>query len=171
MENTMTISVNEAKLELTLLNSNVLDLDRIDVFARFTNAEMPSEIVFRLGELWEQTKVVGGKIIHIGKIVINEILKFIENNPNLVLGVALGAAIGAIVSLIPYLGPIIAPLTMLVGATLGGVVGSRLDRDKKAVHWIEDISQELILLAKKFFEFFAAIFIALKDDFSKSTQE
>lgn len=165
----MTISRNEAKLEMTLLNSNVSDLDRIDVFTRFTNVDLPSEIIFRLEELWEKTKVVGGKIIHIGKIIINELLNFIEKNQNLAIGVALGAAIGALVSLIPYLGPMLAPFTILLGAIFGGVVGSRLDRDKKAVHWIEDISQEVIMLAKKFFEFFAAIFLALQDDFNKST--
>jgi hypothetical protein len=168
METVMTISLNEAKLEMTLLNSNVSDLDRIDVFTRLTNADLPSEIIFRLEELWEQTKVVGGRIINIGKIIINELLNFIEANPHLAIGVALGAAIGALVSLIPYLGPMLAPLTMLLGAAFGGVVGSRLDRDKRPVHWVEDISQELIMLARKFFELFAAIFTALKDDFNNS---
>ncbi|MBV5330378.1 MAG: DUF2273 domain-containing protein [Chlorobium sp.] len=167
----MAISVNEAKLEMALLNSNVIDLDQIDVFTRFTNFGLPSEIIFRLEELWEQTKVVGGKLVHIGRIIINKILSFIENNPNLAIGVALGAAIGALVSAIPFLGPMLAPLSILLGAIFGGIVGSRLDREKKPVHWMEDISQEVIILAKKFFEFFAAIFIAIKDDFNKSTHE
>lgn len=164
----MTVSLNEAKLELLLLNSNVSDLDRIDLVTRFTNLSLPSEIIFRIEDLWEQTKIVGGKVIHIGKIIIKEILNFMEKNPNLAIGVALGAATGALVSLIPYLGPMLTPLAILFGATCGGVAGSRLDRDKKAVNWIEDLSQEVIMLAKKFFEFFAAILIALKDDFNNS---
>lgn len=166
----MTISANEARLELNLFNSNVIDLDRVDVFTRFINASVPQEIIFRLEELWEQTKVVGEKIIHIGKIILLEILKFIEKNPNLAIGIALGAAIGALVSLVPYLGPTLAPLTMTVGAVFGGAVGSQLDRNKKPANWIEDISQEAIILANKFFELLASIFKALQDDFAKSRQ-
>lgn len=166
----MAISVNEAKLELTLLNSNVLDLDHIDVITRFTNAGLPSEIIFRLEELWEKTKIVGGKIIHIGKIIIMEILKFIEKNPGLAIGVALGATIGALVNLVPYLGPLLSPITIAIGGLLGGAIGSRLDRGKKPVNWIEDISQEAIVLAKQFFKLLAAIFVALKNEFTLNIQ-
>ena len=166
----MSISANEARLELILFNSNVLGIDRVDVFTRFTNAGVPQEIIFRLGELWEQTKVIGEKIIHIGKIILLEILKFVEKNPNLAIGVALGAAIGALVSLVPFLGHTLAPLTMTVGAVLGGAVGSRLDRNKKPANLIEDIFQEAIILAKKFFELLASVFKALQDDFAKNRQ-
>lgn len=166
----MSISANEARLELNLFNSNILDLDRVDVFTRFTNTGVPQEVIFRLEELWEQTKVVGEKIIHIGKIILLEILKFIEKNPNLAIGVALGAAIGALVSLVPYLGHTLAPLTVAVGAMFGGAVGSRLDRNKKPANWIEDISQEAIILAKKFFELLASVFKALQDDFAQNRQ-
>ena len=166
----MSISANEAKLELNLFNSNVLSLDRVDVFTRFTNAGVPQEIIFRLEEFWEQTKVVGEKIIHIGKIILLEILKFIEKNPNLAIGVALGAAIGALVSFVPFLGPTLAPLTMTIGAVYGGAVGTRLDRNKKPANLIEDISQEAIILAKKFFELLASIFKALQDYFEKNRQ-
>jgi hypothetical protein len=121
--------------------------------------------------LWDQTKVVGEKIIHVGRIIILEIMRFIEENPHLAIGVALGAAIGAIVSLVPYIGPILAPLTIAIGAAFGGVLGSRLDRGQKPGHWVEEMSQEVIILAKKFFELLAAIFIALQDDFRSNTQD
>ena len=164
----MTISSAEAILELGLLDSKAQDLDRLDVFTRFTNAGLPPEITLRLEELWETTKVVGKKIIHTGRIIILEILRFIEENPNLAIGVALGAAVGALVSLVPYLGPALTPLSMAIGAAIGGIAGSRLDRGQKAGKGVVGITQEVIILAKKFFELFAAIFIVLKDDLANS---
>ena len=164
----MTISSAEAKLELALLDLKAQDLDRLDVFTRFTNAGLPPEILLRLEELWEITKVVGKKIIHTGRIIILEIMRFIEKNPNLAIGVALGAAVGALVGLVPYLGPALSPLSIAIGAAFGGVAGSRLDRGQKSGKGVVGISQEVIILAKKFFELFAAIFMALKNDLTNS---
>lgn len=167
----MAISTAEARLELALLDSKAQDLDRLDVFTQFTNAGLPPEIMLRMEELWEKTKIIGNKIIHVGRIIILEIMRFIEENPNLAIGVALGAAVGAIVSLIPYLGPVLAPLSTVIGAAIGGFAGARLDRGQKPGKGVVGISQEVILLAKKFFELFAAIFMALKDDLSSSTKD
>lgn len=164
----MMISPAEANLELAVLDAKAQELDRLDVFTRFTNAGLPPEIVLRLEELWEKTKVVGEKIVHIGKIIILEIIRFIEENPNLAIGVALGASVGALVSLVPYLGPALSPLSIAIGVAFGGVAGSRLDRGQKAGKGVVGISQEVIILAKKFFELFAAIFMALKDDLENS---
>ena len=166
----MAITSNEAKLELMLLESKSMDLDRLDVSTRFTNAGLPQEIILRLEELWEATKAVGKKIIHIGRIIILEIIRFIEENPNLVIGVALGAAVGALVGAVPYLGPMLAPLSIAIGSAFGGVVGSRVDRDQKPGDGIVGISQEAIILARKFFELLVAIFIAIKDDFIEKQQ-
>jgi len=167
----MTISSSEAQLELALLNVKALDLDRLDVFTLFINADIPQEIVFRLEELWDKTKIVGEKIIHIGRIIILEIIRFIEKNPNLAIGVALGAAVGSIVSLIPFLGPALAPLTIALGAAFGGVMGSRLDRAQKPGHLVEMISQEAIIIARRFFELLANIFNALKDDLTSNAKD
>jgi hypothetical protein len=82
------------------------------------------------------------------------------------MGVALGAAVGALVNLIPFLGSLLAPLATAMGIVVGGLAGARLDRDLKVEKGSIGIAQELIILAKKFFEFLAAIFIALKADFT-----
>lgn len=161
----MTISPSEAQLELVLLNSKAQDLDRLDVFTCFTNAGLPSEIIFRLEELWEATKVIGGKIIQIGKIILLEIVRFIEENLNLAIGVAIGATVGALVGLVPFLGPLLAPLSIAIGALLGGVAGSRIDCSQKPGHWAMEITQDVIVLARKFFELLAAIFKALHDKY------
>lgn len=161
----MEISSAEAQLEIALLDSKAQDFDQLDVFTFFTNSGLPLEIIFRLEELWEATKVLGGKIIHIGKIILLEIARFIEQNPNLAIGVALGAAVGALVNLVPFLGPLLAPLSTAAGALLGGVVGSRLDRGQKPGHWAMEIAQDVIIVARKFFELLAAIFIALQEKY------
>jgi hypothetical protein len=162
----MNISNAEAKLELALIDSKANELDRIDFISRLTNANLPQEVVFRLEELWEATHVIGKKVVHTGKIIIFDILRFIEDNPHLAMGVALGAAVGALVSLIPFLGSLLAPLATAMGIVVGGLAGARLDRDLKVEKGSIGIAQELIILAKKFFEFLAAIFIALKVDFT-----
>jgi hypothetical protein len=159
----MAISSPEAQLELTLLNAKAQDYDRHDAFTAFANVGLPMEIIFRLEELWEATKVLGGKIIRIGKIIVLEIVKFIQENPNLATGIAIGAAVGALVSLVPFLGPLLAPLSAAVGALLGGLAGSRLDRTQKPEHGFVGVAQDVIILARKFFELLASIFMALKE--------
>lgn len=163
----MNMSPAEAKMELALLNSKVHDFSREDVFVRLTNSGLPLEVVFRLEELWEATKVTGKQVIHTGKIIIYEILRFIEQNPNLAIGVAVGAAIGALTSLIPFLGSLLAPIAIAIGLVVGSVAGSRLDRGQAIEVGAIGITQEIISCAKKFFELFANIFMALKSDFVK----
>ncbi|MDP2203988.1 MAG: hypothetical protein Q8K07_18370 [Methylicorpusculum sp.] len=162
----MNVSNAEAKMELALIDSKANEIDRADFFSRLTNADLPPEVLFRLEELWGATKVIGEKVVHTGKIIIFEIIRFIEENPHLAIGVALGVAIGALVNLIPFLGSLLAPIATAIGVVVGGFAGARLDRDLKVENGAIGIAQELIILAKKFFEFFAAIFIALKADFT-----
>ncbi|MFP3978707.1 hypothetical protein [Marinobacter sp. KMM 10035] len=162
----MSLSEPEAKLKMVVLNSNAMRIDRIDTITRLTNSGLPQEIITRIDELWEKTKIIGGQIIHIGKITFVEILKFINENPHLAVGVAIGAAIGALLSMIPFLGPILAPLAAAISILVGGISGYRLDQGKKTTDGVVGVTQEIILIAKKFFELFANIFNALRMQFS-----
>ncbi len=164
----MSISHAEAKMELALITSKTQGFDRTDAFSWFMNAGLPSEVIFRLEELWEATRVIGRKIVRIGKIIIFEIIRFIKENPNLAVGVAVGAAVGALINLIPFLGPLLAPILAAISVVIGGFAGARLDRDQKLEKGALGIVQEVIILARKFFELFAAIFMALKEDFESS---
>lgn len=159
----MTMSSSEAQLELTLLNAKTNGFDEHDAFTSFVNAGLPMEIILRLKELWGATKVLGGKVIRIGKIIVIEIIKFINENPNLATGVAVGAAVGSLISLVPYLGPLLAPLSTAIGALLGGLAGARLDRTNKNAQGIVGVAQDVIVVARKFFELLASIFMALKE--------
>lgn len=162
----MSLSEPEAKLKMVVLNSNAMEIDRIDAITRLTNFGLPQEIITRIDELWEKTKIIGGQVIHIGKVIFVELLKFIKENPHLAVGVAIGAAVGALLSMIPFLGPILAPLAVAISILVGGISGYRLDQGQKPTDGVVGVTQELILIAKKFFELFADIFNALRMQFS-----
>ena len=162
----MSISDAEAKLKLSILNSNALDLDRVDTVVKLTNMGLPQEVITRIEDLWDKTKIVGGQVIHIGKVILAEIMEFIKENPHLAVGVALGAALGALISLIPFIGPLLAPLVTAVSVVVGGIAGLRLDRGEEPSDDFIGVTQELILIAKKFFELFANIFNALQGELS-----
>ena len=156
----------EARIELALLDGKTLAIDQTDVFARLINAGIPPEIIFRLEEFWDATRIIGKKVVHIGRIAILEIVRFIEENPNLAIGVALGAAVGSLTSMVPYIGYLLAPISVAVGAFIGGIAGARLDRGQEPGGGVVGLTQEVIMLANKFFSLLASIFIALKQELS-----
>ena len=170
-ENALVLTEPEAELKLAVLNSNVAEMDRTDIVTRLTNMRLPQEVVTRIDELWDKTKVVGGHVIQIGKIILAEILKFAEKNPHLVLGVALGAAVGALVGMlvgiVPWIGATLAPLATALGIGIGAIAGYKLDKGEQAKNEYIAAAQEMIEIAKKFFEPFAAIFIALRNHFQE----
>jgi len=162
----MKLTETEAKLKLSLLNSNVMELDRVDTITQLTNMGLPQEIITRINDLWEKTKVIGGQVIHIGKVILAEIMKFIKENPHLAVGVAIGAAVGALTSMIPFIGPFLAPIATAITMLIGGIAGYRIDQGKEPKDGVIGITQELIMIAKKFFELFGNIFNALHHEFS-----
>ncbi len=162
----MSLAESEAKLKIAVLNSNAMEIDRIDAITQLTNSGLPQEVITRIDELWEKTKIIGGQVIHIGKVILVEIMKFIKENPHLAVGVAIGAAAGALISMIPFFGPILAPLVTAISIVVGGIAGYRLDQGQKPTDDAIGITQELILIARKFFELFANIFNALHLEFS-----
>jgi hypothetical protein len=162
----MPLTESEAKLKLSILNSNVIELDRIDAIAQLTNMGLPQEVISRIEDLWVKTQIIGGQVIHIGKVILAEIMKFIKENPHLATGVAIGAAVGALISLIPFFGPFLAPLAAAISMLIGGIAGYRIDQGKESKDGVIGVTQELIMIAKKFFELFGNIFNALRSKFS-----
>ena len=68
--------------------------------------------------------------------------------------------------MIPFIGPLLAPLVTIVATVVGGVAGYRLDKGEEPRDGIIGITQELIVIAKKFFELFANILNTLQGEFS-----
>lgn len=155
----------EAKLELMMLNSETYHLDWADMATLLYTRGARLELVTRMQELWEKTKIISGQIVHLGRILVMKIWEFIKNNANMVLGIAIGAAIGALAHLIPFVGSLLAPIAMAIGATLGALTGHRLDKIEGGETVTGSIFEDLITLAKRFFRLLADIFLALHDEY------
>jgi len=160
----MVVSAAEARMELMVLESKAEYFGGPEFDATFTVAGLPPEVVLRLKELWETTCRIGAKMFRVGKVILMELARFVRENPNLSVGVALGAGVAALVALVPVLGPFLAPLAALLGVAIGSVAGSRLDRGEAASEGTVGMTQEAIIIARKFFELFAAIFSAVASE-------
>lgn len=162
----MSDDTTNARFELALLNSEISDYSQIDVVTRLTNQGLSQEIITRLEALWDLARTVGGKVINLGKIIIFEIMKFVDEHPHFAIGAAMGAAVGSLINMVPFLGQALTPLAMALGAFIGGVAGARLDRGLEPGDGYLGIAQEVILAARRFFELLVSILSALKSELS-----
>lgn len=144
-----TMTPEQGLLQLSELNAQAKDRPFAEVLVDLLNRKVPTEIVTRLEDLWEITKKAGGEIIQIGKIIVLQIVDFVRANPDIAIALAIGGAAGALIGLIPYIGPFLQPLMTAVVAIL--VAG----RQKGAL-------EDAVLLAKKFYELLANIFMAVR---------
>ena len=125
----MTSKSQEALLELTLADAEAASAKFDDLLVEGINRGIPVEIMTRLSELWDQTRVVAGHLVNIGKVIVLRIFEFLKANPNLGVGAALGAAVGLFAaSAIPFLGVLITPLAVVIGALYGaGIAAARAE--------------------------------------------
>jgi hypothetical protein len=143
-----------ALFELSMLNAESSDAEFDDVVIDSVKRGIPVELVTRLSELWSQTKVVGGEIVHVGKIIVRKIIDFLLANPNLAIGIAFGAALTAIISSIPLIGPLLAPIAATISMLYGAGVGAAMQNGDYSGSPVS----AAIALAHKFFELFSSIF-------------
>ena len=147
----------DALVELTLLTQQASEDERDAFYAKVLNSDLPMEVVTRLSALWEVTKEVGGRIIHIGRLIIAELMKFIAKFPHFSIGMAIGAAIHTMLVAIPFVGPILGPLVAMISAS----IGFRLDSGKPLADSIEgtlvNTFADLVAMAKTFFEWFIGL--------------
>jgi len=150
----MTTYVPErALLELTMLSAEQSDRTFEDIFLAGNQYGIPPEILTRLQWIWEQTRVVAGEVVEIGKLIVAEIMKFLDANRAIAVGAAIGAAVGALVAMIPFIGPILAPLTAVLGGLYGAGVAAAIQKGDKS----GSPFAAAMALAQKFFELFAVI--------------
>ena len=161
---------NMAQIDLMGLQSKVADITWLDAVVNFTNNNVPPEVITRLKELWEVTKVIGKQVYAIGKIIVMQLIDFMLQNSGMAIGAVLGAALGSLVNIIPAIGPILAPVAIAIGTFMGTVAGHRLDKLAKgelASYSDTDIFADLITIAKEFWKHFVEIFRTLKDHFEE----
>ncbi|MFN7835661.1 MAG: hypothetical protein ACK5NY_07745 [Burkholderiaceae bacterium] len=159
-----------ARLELALWQAEADMASSSDIYIRLTEMGLPSEVAIRLKELLEWAKPIGDKMISIGKIIVIKLIEFIEKHPNLATGIALGAAVSSLIAAIPFLGPILAPIALPLGITVGAIAGHRVDKaqDGKMNSGLGliDITQDVIEIARAFFQFFIETLTAISAEFS-----
>ena len=151
----MEIQAERALFDLTLLNGEIKTETFVTESVRMLNRGFPPEVVTRLKQLWEVTKIIGGEIVAVGKIIVKKIVDFFMDNPGLAIGLALGGAVAALLSsAIPFIGPLLAPLVV----TLGALYGFNCQEGKGK----DSLLYSTYILAKKFFELLIDIFDAVK---------
>lgn len=136
------------------LEESYSNVDRSKMRAWLLKKGLPIEIVTRLDDLWEDTKIIAGRVIQVGKLIFCRILEFIATYPHAAIGALVGAAIGALMNGVPILGPLLAPLSSSLGAIIGAVGGAQLDTGRGDL-------QSVILVAKDFFMMLIDIFNAI----------
>jgi hypothetical protein len=168
---TKKITPLQAELELALWQAEADMTSNSDLYIRLTELGLPSEIAIRLKELLELVKPIGQKILSIGKIIVLKLIKFIEKHPNLAAGMALGAAVSSLIASIPFLGPLLAPIALPLGIAIGAIAGHRVDKAQGGKMdggmGLIDIAQDVIEIARKFFQLFVDTLIAVSAEFNK----
>ena len=76
----------QGMFELTLLNAEISTTSFDDAVVDALDRGIPPELVTRLKDLWEQTKIIAGEIVAIGKIIVRQIIDFLKANPQLTVG-------------------------------------------------------------------------------------
>jgi len=121
-------SPEQGLFDLTLLNAENSISDFDDVVVEGIQRGVPPELLTRLRQIWDITKVIAGELISIGKIIVQQIFTFLKENPKLTLGLALGAIVSSLIAGIPFLGPILEPLSTLIATLYGAGVGAAMQK-------------------------------------------
>ena len=121
------INSAEAMLELTLLNAETVDASFDDVFVASVSKGISPEILTRMRDLWETSKVIGNEVVQIGKIIVLKLVEFLNANPRLAASLALGAAVYFLSHAIPFIGPLLAPLLSALTTVMAIFKGSSFD--------------------------------------------
>ncbi|WP_104746406.1 hypothetical protein [Helicobacter bilis] len=126
---------------------------------------MKAEFNRKMVTLFQQTKIIAGKLINIGRIIFAKIYQFIQDNPNMTLGTIIGAVFGVFLGMVPLIGGILSLISPFLGASIGGY----LDYVNKGGRELDSTLQQVISGAthatKEFFKLIVEIFKALRNDF------
>jgi uncharacterized tellurite resistance protein B-like protein len=106
------LSEAEAHQELMLMDSRVSTLPLESFLDRIRRLDLPyADVLARFREVLAETRVCGGKHVHLGKILGNDILEFMESDPDVPAGVQLDAALRGLLQLAPHLSFLLASLS------------------------------------------------------------
>ena len=119
----------------------------------------------KMATLFQQTKIIAGKLINIGRIIFAKIYQFITENPNMALGTIIGAVLGSFLGMVPLIGGILSIVATFLGAAIGGYLDLLNKGGREADTTLEKVIAGAAHTTKEFFKLLKEIFIALKNDF------
>ena len=152
------LSLPQANLKMALWQVDADAMSSSDLYVWLNDTGLPHEVSIRLHELATYTKKAANKVLLIGKILLIKIIEFVKAHPNLAIGAAVGVVVGILANSIPFVGPLLAPLATALGIPIGAIAGHRLDRGKEVSDGIIGIVQEIIEIAKDFFQLLIDVF-------------
>lgn len=155
MNKTSVLTVEQAMIELSIVDAETREQTFDEFVVRGVASGIPVEVLTRMKELWEQTKEIGGELIHVGKIIVLKIIEFLKAHPKLTASLAIGAVVYLLSNAVPVIGPWLAPL--LAALTSVGVLISSASLD------------EAIKMAKGFFQLLIDVFNTLAERWSTSS--
>lgn len=109
------MSTPEAHLELTLMSSRVAGLFEEAFFDRFRRRHLTdSDVLNAIGALIRETRVCGGTSVAFGKVIVSEILEFLERDPEFPSGLQLECSLKSLSRMVPFLAPKLAQISIVV---------------------------------------------------------
>jgi hypothetical protein len=79
--------------------------------------------------------------------------------------------VSSLIASIPFLGPLLAPIALPLGIAIGAIAGHRVDKAQGGKMdggmGLIDIAQDVIEIARKFFQLFVDTLIAVSAEFNK----
>lgn len=109
------MDAGKGHLELVLLNSRAVEATEEEFISRLRCRSIPQIVEVELRRMWDQTRVCGGELIHIGRVILEETAAFVEAHPYEDAGAAIGAVVTAILDLVPFLEPLLCSSAITLG--------------------------------------------------------
>jgi hypothetical protein len=133
---------NEQMESLNTINDIVIEDNQINSY--IDNLNISPEIKVVLDSLLNYSMKIGDLILNIGRKIVEVILYFVQNFPNMIIGTIIGFTIGSIISSIPVLGWALGWLILPLSTALGMGMGLKIDmQDKKLANKIKDETSDL----------------------------
>ncbi len=108
------MSAPKAHLELMLLTARARDLPRGEFNRRWSCQGLNQEFQICFDHLWAETRVCGGELIQLGRVVLEKILEFVEAHQEQGASVAIGAAVWALMEMAPSLDSLLTPIVLVL---------------------------------------------------------
>lgn len=144
------VDISKEQMEsLNTINDILIEDNQINSYIDSLNISPETKVV--LDSLLNYSMKIGDLILNIGRKILEIILYFVQNFPNMIIGTIIGFTIGSIISSIPILGWALGWLILPLSTALGMGMGLKVDlQDKKIANKIKDVTSDLFRTMKDF---------------------